>query len=69
MASKSLEDPPNITSQGHRGFEDDKNEQDELLYTYNEILNEYTKLKKVNKNWFGESLKKGPTIESVEGHS
>lgn len=54
MAFKSPKDPSPRTSQGHKGFKEDE---DEILNTYNELLNEHIKLKKARK-LFGEYQRK-----------
>lgn len=52
-----MEDPSTTTLLGYQGFKDDKDERDKLLETYNELLKEHIKSKKVRKQGL-ESLKK-----------
>lgn len=68
MASKFPKDPLTMTSQGHRGFEEDVDDQYELLDTYKELLKEHIKLKKSWKTSLESLKEKGPRIGHIESH-
>lgn len=44
IASNTPKDPSTITSLGHRGIEDEEDDQDKFLNAYNELINKHIKL-------------------------
>lgn len=49
MASKTLKDTSITILQSHQGFKDDEDEQEKIIDTCNELLNEHIKYEKKNK--------------------